>query len=61
MTNPEYLFDKYEEEAQALRNKIQALKGSVGAWKYIANLLMSDDPAEREFGKSIYEGTSKPK
>jgi hypothetical protein len=52
--NNEYLFDKYEEDADFMMRNIGALKSKVMRWKEIAELLMSDNPAEVGKGRRLY-------
>jgi hypothetical protein len=54
MINPEYQFDKYEEEADRMLTTINRLKVTSSRWREVAMLLMSNDPREVGLGRRMY-------
>jgi hypothetical protein len=54
MSNPEYLFDKYEEDAEFMLGKMKQLRVSAARWREVADLLMSRDPSENGLGRRMY-------
>lgn len=54
MTNPEYLFDKYEEDAEFMLGNINRLRVKASRWREVAELLMSRDPRENGLGRRMY-------
>jgi len=52
--NNEYLFDKYEENADHMMRSISTLRAKAMRWKEIAELLMSDNPTEVGKGRRLY-------
>lgn len=54
MTNNEYLFDKYEEDAESMLKNIHRLRVNAKRWREVADLLMSRDPSENGLGRRMY-------
>ena len=54
MSNPEYLFDKYEEDAEHMLKNINRLRVKASRWREVADLLMSRDPTENGLGRRMY-------
>lgn len=52
--NNEYLFDKYEEDAQHMLAHVSKLRADVRRWREIADLLMSRDASENGLGRRMY-------
>lgn len=54
MSNPEYLFDKYEEDADSMLKNINRLRVRASRWREVADLLMSRNPTDNGLGRRMY-------
>lgn len=52
--NPEYMYDKYEDDIDHLLAKIRRLQVEVVRWRDIADLLMSNHPSQIGLGRRLY-------
>jgi len=52
--NKEYLFDRYEEDAEHMMRDVERLRRTADRWREIADLLMSRNPSDNGLGRRMY-------